>query len=157
VALTAWQHYDPVVKKKTEMWDLKQKINLSKVQTIVGLTAGILSITFSLSAFFKKTTNTSTKGELVAIVKDSKTEMAVSDAMIEVLTSENAVISTLKPDWSGKARVKLEEGRYRVRVTHPKYRSEIREVQLVSKESTEVRLQLRSTTAIDGVKRLFRH
>ena len=142
------------------MWDLKQRITLSKLQTIIGLTAGILSITFTLSAFFKRNNTpitSTTKAELVAIVKDSKTEKALSDAMIEVLTSENAIVTTLKPDWSGKARLKLGEGRYRVRVTHPRYRSEIREVQLVSNESTEVRLQLRSTTAIDGVKRLFRH
>jgi hypothetical protein len=133
------------------MWDFKQKLSLSKVQTIVGLTAGLLSISFSLAALLKPPSN---KAELVAVVQDGKTDKAVSDAMVEVLTTEDAIITSLKPDWSGKARFKLDEGRYRVRVSHPKYRSEVRNVQLVSKESTEIRLQLRSSTPLD-VRRLF--
>jgi hypothetical protein len=136
------------------MWDWKQKITLTKVQTVVGLTAGLLSITFSVAALFKPASN---KAELVALVQDGKTEKAVSDAMVEVLTPQDAVISSLKPDGSGKARFKLDEGRYRVRVSHPKYRPEVRDVQLVSKESTEIRLQLRSTAPLDGVRRFFHH
>jgi len=134
------------------MSDFKQKFSLSKVQSIVGLAAGILSISFSLAALFKPASN---KAELVAVVQDGKTEKAVSDAMVEVLTTEDAIITSLKPDWAGKARFKLDEGRYRIRVSHPKYRSETRDVQLVSKESTEIRLQLRSSAPLDSVRRLF--
>ena len=134
------------------MWDLKQKMSLSRVQAIVGLAAGILSITFSVSAFLKPASN---KAELVAIIQDGK--KAVPDATIEVLTPQDAIVTTLQPDWAGKARFKLDEGRYRVRVSHPKYRSEVRNVQLISKESTELRLQLRSSSSFDSVKRLFRH
>ena len=133
------------------MWDAKQKITFSKVQAIVGLTAGLLSISFSLAALFKPVSN---KAELVAIVQDGKTEKALSDATVEVLTPQDAVITTLKPDWSGQARFKLDEGRYRVRVSHPRYHPEVRDVQLISKESTELRLQLRSGTSLD-VRRLF--
>jgi hypothetical protein len=135
------------------MLDLRQKISLSRLQTIVGLAAGLLSISFSLGALLKPD---STKAELVAVVQDIKTDKAISDATIEVLTPEDVIVTTLKPDWRGKARFKLEEGRYRVRATHPRYRSEVRDVQLISKESTEVRLQLRSGSgALDPVKRLF--
>ena len=136
------------------MWDLTKKLSLSRVQTIVGLAAGLLSISFSLAALLKPASN---KAELVAVVQDGKTEKAVPDAMVEVLTPEQAVITSLKPDWSGKARFKLDGGRYRVRVSHPKYRSEVRDVQLVSKESTEIRLQLRSSAPLDSVRRLFHH
>ena len=136
------------------MWDLTKKLSLSRVQTVVGLAAGLLSISFSLAALFKPASN---KAELVAVVQDGKTEKAVPDAMVEVLTPEQAVITSLKPDWSGKARFKLDEGRYRVRVSHPKYRSEVRDVQLVSKESTEIRLQLRSSAPLDSVRRLLHH
>jgi hypothetical protein len=136
------------------MWVFKQKLNLSRVQTIVGLAAGLLSISFSLAALFKPASD---KAELVAVVQDGKTQKAVSDARVEVLTTKDAVITSLKPDWSGKARFKLDEGRYRVRCSHPKYRSEVRDVQLVSKESTEIRLQLRSSAPLDSVRRLFHH
>jgi Carboxypeptidase regulatory-like domain len=136
------------------MWDFKQKFSLSRVQTIVGLTAGLLSISFSLAALLKPASN---KAELVAVVQDGKTEKALSDAMVEVLTTEDAVISSMKPDWSGKARFNLDEGRYRIRVSHPKYHSEVRDVQLVSKEKTVIRLQLRSGAPLDTVRRLFHH
>jgi hypothetical protein len=136
------------------MWDFKQKLSLSRVQAIVGLAAGLLSISFSLAALLKPESN---KAELVAVVQDGKTEKAVSDAMVEVLTLDDAVITSLKPDWSGKARFALDEGRYRVRVNHPGYRSEVRDIQLVSKEKTEIRLQLRSSAPLDGVRRLFHH
>ena len=65
------------------MWDFKQKPNLSRVQTIVGLAAGLLSISLSLAALLKPASN---KAELVAVVQDGKTEKAVPDAMVEVLT-----------------------------------------------------------------------
>lgn len=131
-----------------------QRVSLSRVHTIVGLAAGILSIAFSLTAFLRPPSN---KAELIAIVQDSKTEKAVSGATIEVLTPEDTLITTLKPDWSGKARYKLDEGRYRLRVSHPSYRAEVRDVQLISKESTEVRVQLRSGAPLDAVRRLFHH
>ena len=130
-------------------------ISLSKVQTIVGLTAGILSITFTLVAFFKPASD---KAALVAFVQDGKTGKAVSDAMIEILTPRDALITTLTPDWSGKARCRLDEGHYRLRVSHPRYRAEVRDVQLISKESTEVRVELRAGAPLgDAVRRLFHH
>jgi len=134
------------------MWNFRQHVSLSKIQTVVGLTAGILSITFSLAAFFRPASN---KAELVAIVQDSKTEKAVSDAVLEVFTPSDALIATLNPDGSGKVRYKLEEGHYRLRVSHPRYRPEVRDVQLVSKETTEIRVQMRAGAPLDPVRRLF--
>jgi hypothetical protein len=131
----------------------RPNISLSKVQTIVGLTAGTLSIAFSLGAFLKPASD---KAELVAIVQDSKTEKAVSDATIEILTPDDALITTLRPDWRGKVHYKLAEGHYRLRVSHPKYRADIRDVQLISKESTEVRVQLRGGAPLDSVRKFFR-
>jgi hypothetical protein len=134
------------------MWDFRNKISLSKIQTIVGLTTGILSITVYLVAFFKPAT---TKAELVAVVQDIKTQVAVSDATIEIFTPGDALITTLRPDRSGKARFRLDEGHYRLRVSHPRYRAEVRDVQLISKESTEIRVQMRGGAPLDGVRRLF--
>ena len=131
-------------------------ISMSKVQTFVGLTAGILSITGALAAFFGPAPN---KGELVVIVEDARTQQMVSDATIEILTLRDALITTLKPNWSGKASCTLDEGHYRVRVKHPRYGSEVREVQLISSRSTEVRVQLRppTTSLSNSVRRFFHH
>ena len=137
-------------------------MSFSKLQTFVGLAAGILSIAGALTAFLKPAPPR--KGELVAIVQDAKTGKTVQDAIIEILTPGNTIITTLKPNWSGTARCPLDEGRYRVRVSHPRYSPEVRDVQLMSSQSTEIHVQLRAPAirapaiapAIsDSVRRLF--
>ena len=137
------------------------KMSFSKLQTFVGLAAGILSIAGALAAFFRPAPQ---KAELVAIVQDAKTGKTVPDATIEILTSRDAIVTTLKPNGSGKARYPLDEGHYRVRVSHPRYSPEVRDVQLMSSQSTEIHVQLRAPAirapaiapAIsDSVRRLF--
>src|SRR2546426_9197358 len=92
-------------------------ISFSRVQTFIGLAAGILSIAGALTAVFKPAPG---KGELVAIVQDAKTGKTVTDATIEILTPRDAIVTTLKPNWSGQARYALDEGHYRVRVSQPR-------------------------------------
>jgi hypothetical protein len=61
----------------------------------------------------------------------------------------------------GKASSTLEEGQYRIRVKHPKFGSEVRHVQVVSGQTTDIRVQLHSgasaplNEAVNAVKRLF--
>ena len=130
-------------------------LSLSRVQTLVGLMAGILSITGFLVAFFKPAPD---KGKLVTIVQDAKTEKAVPDATIEVLTLADVLVTTLTPDSSGEAQYTLSEGHYRVRVNHPQYVSETRDVRLLSGQNTELRIQLRSGHSLSNtVKRIFHH
>lgn len=117
-------------------------VRLSTVQTVLGLTTGILSILGALVAvpnFFKPAPD---KGEVVAVIVDAKTEKAISDATVEVLTLNNAVVTTLEPNFFGKARHALEEGQYRIRVSHPKYATEMRHVQVVPGQSAELRVRL---------------
>ena len=131
------------------------KISLSRVQTFVGLAAGIISITGALVAFFKSAPD---KGKLVAIVLDAKTEQAVSEATIEVLTPADELVTTLKPNWSGEAHCTLDEGRYRLRVSHPGYVSEVREVRLISSQNTEVHVQLRIGSSFgNAIRRVIHH
>ena len=140
-------------------------VNLSMFQTVVGLMAGALSILGALLAvpnYFKPAIG---KGDLVAVVVDAKTEKAVSNATVEILTLNNAVVTTLTSGFFGKANSTLEEGQYRVRVKHPKFGAEVRHVQVVSGQTAEIRVQLRSGVVaplhdvigegVNAVKRLF--
>src|SRR5207245_1708315 len=143
-------------------------VKLSPFQTVMGLTAGALSILGALLAvpnYFKPAIG---KGEVVAVVVDAKTEKAVSNATVEILTLNNAVVTTVNSGLFGKASSTLEEGQYRIRVKHPKFGAEVRHVQVVSGQSAEVRVQLRSGAAphlhaadrvigegVNAVKRLF--
>ncbi len=117
-------------------------VPLSTVHTVVGLTAGILSILGALVAvpsFFKPAPG---KGEVMAVVVDAETEKGISDATVEILAPDNAVVTTLEPNFFGKARHALDEGQYRIRVTHPKYAAEVRNVRVVLGETAEVRVRL---------------
>jgi hypothetical protein len=94
----------------------------------------------------------------VVVVEDAKTQQIISDAMIEILTPEDAVITTLKPSSSGKTSCTLDEGHYRLRVQHPRYTATAREVQLISSHTSEVHIQLRAATSVSNTaRRLFRH
>lgn len=139
-------------------------VHLSRFQTMVGLAAGIISIFgafFSVSNYFKPALG---QGDLVAVVVDAKTEKAVSNATVEILTLNNAVVTTLNSGFFGKANSTLAEGQYRIRVKHPKFGAEIRHVQIVSGQTAEIRIPLHSgasaplealSEGVNAVKRLF--
>src|SRR5262249_27494849 len=61
----------------------KPNISLSRIQTIIGLAAGVLSIMGAVVAFIRPAPDS---GRLVAIVHDAKTEKPLPDATVEVLT-----------------------------------------------------------------------
>jgi hypothetical protein len=131
-------------------------MSVSKLQTFVSLAAGLVSIAGALIAipnFFKPAHG---KGELVAIVQDAKTDKVMSDATIEILTAQGVLVTTLTPNSSGKASCTLDEGRFRVRVSHPGFGGEVREVQVVSRESTQIRVQLRASTSSTSFPRTIR-
>lgn len=119
-------------------------VPLSRVQAIVGLFAGIVSVTgalYSVTQFFRPAPG---MGEVVAVVQEAKTEKGMSDATIEILTPQNALVATLTSDTLGRARQTLKEGTYRVRVSHPRYAAEVRQIQVFSRQTVEVKLRLRA-------------
>jgi len=134
------------------------RISLSRLQSFVSLAAGIVSITGALVAipkFFKPAPG---KGELVAIVQDAKTAKALSNATVEVLTPQGVLVETLTPNSLGKASCTLEEGHFRLRVSHPQFAGEVREVQVVPRRSTQVRVQLRASSSLPrSIRRIFGH
>ena len=126
---------------------LRLKTSLSALQTFVGLAAGIMSIAGALVTVPKFFAPAPGKGEVVAVVQAAKTQKAVSDATVEILTPGDAIVTTLSPNYFGKARYTLEEGRYRVRVSHPGFPAEVRQVQVVAGQTAEVRVQLRAAAS----------
>lgn len=119
------------------------KPSFTGVQSLVGLAAGVISIvgaTYSAVQFFAPTPQ---YGEVVAIVREARTDKPVPDATIEVFTREDALVTTLTVE-KGQARQPLKEGMYRLRVSHPRFGAESRQVQVQARQTAEVRFQLRS-------------
>ena len=118
-------------------------LSFSHFQAVVGTVAGIASITgaaFSL-VHFARPANT---GDLVTIVQAAGSGRSVTDATIEVLTTQNAIVATLTPDSTGRVTQELTEGVYVVRVSHPRYAAEVRRVQVLPRQTVEVRASLRA-------------
>src|SRR5262249_25491908 len=88
------------------LWGLMLRLTVdpSKFQPFVGPAAGTISIVGALLAvsshFFTPALG---KGDLVAVIVDAKTEKAVSSATVEILTLNNAAVTTTSSGLFGKA------------------------------------------------------
>ena len=80
----------------------------------------------------------------MTIVQAAGSRRGVTDATIEVLTTQNAIVATLTPDSTGRVTQKLAEGVYVVRVSHPRYAADVRRVQVLPRQTVEVRASLRA-------------
>jgi hypothetical protein len=117
--------------------------SFSKVQAVVGTLAGIISICGAAFSLIQSG-HPSNTGDLVAIVQTAGTRLSVSDATVEILTTQNALVATLTPDATGRAMQELKEGIYVVRISHPRYAAEARRIQVLPGQTVEVKASLRA-------------
>jgi hypothetical protein len=141
---------------------------LSRVQAVIGIAAGIISISGAVYSSMHTTIPTA-PGEIVAIVLQARSQKPIPGATVEVYTTRDALVTTLSAR-EGRVRHTLREGDYKLRVFHPRYGVEVRQIQVQSSQTSEVRVGLlpRTTAASaaaapkpanvnDGaVKRFFR-
>ena len=117
--------------------------SLSRVQAIVGTLAGLVTV-FGAAASLVQIAHPANTGELVAIVQAAGSHRTVTDATVEVLTPQDAIVATLTPDETGRTTQSLREGVYVVRVSHPRYAAEVRRVQVLPRQTVEIRTSLRA-------------
>lgn len=124
-------------------------LSLSRVQAIVGTLAGLASIVGVMFSLLQIARPADT-GELVTIVQAAGSNR-VTDATIEVLNTQDALVATLTPDATGRATQQLKEGVYVVRVSHPRYAAEARRIEVRPRQTTEIRANLRpgSSTSVE--------
>lgn len=116
---------------------------LPHMQAIVGLLAGILSIGgFFYSYIWVTQPIVPTRGDVVAAAVDARTEKVIPDATLEVLTLQDALVTTLTPDAGGRARHTIKEGSYRLRATHPRFNPEVRTIHVIAGNTADIRLRL---------------
>jgi hypothetical protein len=118
------------------------KPSFTTVQSIVGLTAGVISILGAAYSAVQIFTPTPQYGEVVAIVREARTDKPVTDATVEIFTPQDALVTTLSSAATGQIRQPLKEGPYRLRVSHPRFGAETRQVQVLARQTAEVRFQL---------------
>jgi len=122
-------------------------LSLPGVQSFVAILTGLITIVGALYSFTQFMHPSVSTGSVVAVVLDGASQQAVTDASVEILTLQDALVASVKPDRDGRVRQSLKEGAYRLRVSHPNYAAESRKVQVVSKQTVELRMALRPGTS----------
>jgi carboxypeptidase family protein len=126
------------------------RLSLSRVQAIFGLIAALLSISGALYGYLRPA-RAPHAGDLIAVVQDARSGKAVTDATVEVLTPRDALVTTLGAT-DGEARSQMKEGPYRLRVTHPRFAPEVRQIQVIAGQTTEVRVRLAPRSAAKALR-----
>jgi hypothetical protein len=114
---------------------------LSRFQAVVGITAGLLSIAgmvYSTTRHYVRTPIP--QGDIVAIVQEASSGRPVLDATVEIYTLENRLVTTLSPKQEGRARQGVNEGPYNLRVSHPRFAPQTKQVQVQPGQTSEVHI-----------------
>jgi hypothetical protein len=126
---------------------------------MVGLLAGLTSIVgagYSAVQYLRPSSDT---GEMVAVVREARSDSPIRDATVEILNPHNTLVTTVVAAEDGSARQPLKSGPYRVRVNHPGYAVEARDIEVQPGQVAEIRFALaqrterRASSPLDGVAR----
>ena len=121
------------------------QLPLPKLQALVGIGAGVLTIVatggslLGISAY-----RTPAQGEVIASVSTARYRTPLRDATVEILTPAAAVVTTLSADDEGRIQYRLREGQYRLRVTHPQYLPDQKDIQVWAGQRADIRVALAS-------------
>jgi hypothetical protein len=115
---------------------------LPKVQMIVGLIAGTVSILGAVYSVVSPSRSRPALGEVVTVVRENRSKKAIADATVEILTLKDALVTRLSSRPQGQARIPLREGDYRLRVSHPKLGRDIRQIHVLAGQTTEFHVAL---------------
>jgi hypothetical protein len=119
-------------------------VPLPTVQAIVGVAAGALTIIVTGGSLLGLSYRAPVQGEVVASVITVRHRAPVRDATVEILTPAAAIVTTLNADDDGRIQYRLREGQYRLRVTHPRYLPDQKDIQVWAGQRADVRVALAS-------------
>ena len=115
---------------------------LSSVQTVVGILAGLLTIGGGFLSFSGLVGATAAhQGEISAIVQDVRSNKPLAQATMEIFTPQDAIVTTANLE-DGRLSRRLNEGRYRLRVTHPGFLPEVRHIEVHAGQRSDFRISM---------------
>jgi hypothetical protein len=119
------------------------KPSFTTLQSVVALVAGLSSIVgAAYSAVGTFRTAPPPTGEIVAVVRDASPAAEPVPAVVEVLTPDNTLVTTLPHRDGGAARGSVVPGVYRVRVSHPDFVEVVRDVRVDPDATAELQVAL---------------
>ena len=121
---------------------MRGHLSLSRLQGICGTVAALLSIGGAFGYILPLQTKTD-RGEVLAIVQEARSGKPVADATIELLTLQDALVTMVPPAaGAGTAKAPMKEGTYRLRVKHPKYATESRQIYVLAGQTAQIHMKL---------------
>ena len=117
---------------------------LSTVQTVIGIVAGMLTIGGGFLSFsgFAAPSAAAYQGEIVAVVQDVRSSKPLPRATVEIFTPQDAIVTAQNVEPDGHLSRRLKEGRYRLRVTHPGFLTEVRHIEVHAGQRSDLRIAL---------------
>ena len=161
---------DQVAPPLSIMNTVRGHLSLTRLQGVYGTLAALLSIGGAFGCVFPDHVK-SDRGEVLTIVQEARTGKPVVGAMVELLTLQDALVTTLPPGvGAGSAKMEMKEGTYRLRVVHPKYTTESRQIYVLAGQTAQIHVRLSpkpapppppvaakpSSGPFEGIKKLFR-
>ena len=117
---------------------------LSAVQTVVGILAGVLTIGGGFLSFsgYAAPAAVAQQGEINAVVQDVRSSKPIPYATVEIFTAQDAIVTAAKLEPDGRLARRLKDGRYRLRVTHPAFATEVRHVEIHAGQRSDINIAL---------------
>src|SRR5438045_993345 len=117
-------------------------LSLTRLQGVCGTLAALLSIGGAFGYIVPFQTKTD-RGEVLAIVQEAHSGKPVADATVELLTLHDALVTMVPPaTGAGSAKAPTKEGTYRLRVKHPKYTTESRQIYVLAGQTAQINVRL---------------
>jgi hypothetical protein len=121
------------------------KGSLASLQSLVGVLAGLTSIGGAVYSAVQYAGGNGI-GDLTAIVRTVDGDAPAAGAIVEVLTIENALVTSLTAAKDGQASTSITEGRYVVRASAPAHEPETRAVEIQRGGRSQIRFALAPRT-----------
>jgi hypothetical protein len=118
------------------------KPSFSTFQAIVAVVAGMSSIAGAAYSALGTFRAPPAPGAIVAVVRDGATAQPVPNAVVEVLDNDGTLVTTAVQGDYGFVRRPVPPGPYQVRVVHPDFVEVVRDVQVASSNTSELRVLL---------------
>ena len=118
------------------------KPSFSTFQAIVAVVAGLSSIAGAAYSALGTFRAAPAPGAIVAVVRDAVTAQPVPNAVVEVLGTDDSLVTTAVQGDAGLVRRPVPPGPYHVRVVHPDFVEVVRDVQVASNATAELRVML---------------
>jgi hypothetical protein len=120
---------------------LRESVSFTRLQGVCAMLAALVSIGGTFG-YLVPLQSRSDRGEVLAIVQD-RSGRPITGASVELLTLQDALVTMVPPaDGAGSTKTLMKEGTYRLRVVHPKYTTESRQIYVIAGQTAQIHVRL---------------